>query len=116
MVIDTLIIFIAGGNLRIANGLERVFVGIFLLGAFFITILFGGDLLNCIYHIWNLKIDSLEQLADVDPPTFMSPTLNVHANRIYEMIKFDVFIILISNIFLFDYKILFFQKGNGPRE
>lgn len=66
--IDTMVAFTAGGNLRLRHKFERWFFGIMLIGAFFITSLFMGDILDCIYRIFDQKVSTFEQLATVNQP------------------------------------------------
>lgn len=86
--IDTLIPFIGGGNLRIGHKWEKWFFGILLIGAFFITSLFAGDLVDCIIRIWNQKISTFEQLAKINPPIVIDPTLAPYSERIQAMLRF----------------------------
>lgn len=65
--IDTMVAFTAGGNLRMGHKLERIFFGILLIGNFFIISLFSGDLLDCFYRILDQKVSTFEQLATMNP-------------------------------------------------
>lgn len=87
--IDTLISFVAGGNLRVKHGMERWFFAILLIGTFFITTIFAGGLLDYFYRILDQKIDTLEQLAVVNSPIYVSSSAKMHVNQIGEMLRFD---------------------------
>lgn len=73
--IDVMITFTSGGNLQMRHKIERWFFGISLVGAFFISSLFTGDLLDCVYQVLHQRIDSLEQLARTDAPIYVSVTI-----------------------------------------
>lgn len=85
--IDTLIAFISGGNLRMKNKLERCFFAILLVGAFFFTSLFAGDLLDCIVRILNQKITKLEQLKEIGAPIYIAPGLHPHMQHINQLLR-----------------------------
>lgn len=86
--IDTLIAFISGGNLRMQHKLERWFFGILLFGAFFLTSIFAGDLLDCVYQILNQEVSTFDQLAEINAPIFINPTLSIHNKHILGLLRF----------------------------
>lgn len=88
--IDTMVAFTAGGNLRLRHKFERWFFGIMLIGAFFIISLFMGDLLDCIYRIFDQKVSTFEQLAKMNAPIFISQRLSVHTEDINDMLRFEI--------------------------
>lgn len=85
--IDTMVAFISGGNLRMRHKWERWFFGILLIGAFFITSLFTGDLLDCIMTILNHKMKRLEQLADLPSPIYVHSTLVNDVEHIQNILR-----------------------------
>lgn len=88
--IDTMVAFTAGGNLRLRHKFEKWFFGIMLIGAFFIISLFMGDLLDCIYRIFDQKISTFEQLATMNAPIFISHRLSVHTEDINDRLRFEI--------------------------
>lgn len=74
--IDVMIAFIAGGQLRMLHKFERLFFGILLISAFFITSLFMGEFLDYFYGIFCQKVDTLEELAEINSPIYASGTIN----------------------------------------
>lgn len=87
--LDTMIAFIAGGNLEMRHRFERWFFGILLFGAFFITSIYTGDLLDCIFSILNQKVETFEQLAKTNSTIFVNPSLGQNAELIWNMLGWD---------------------------
>lgn len=85
--IDTIIPFIGGGNVRIDHKCEKWFFGIVIIGAFFITSLFTGDLLDCVYLVLFQKIETFAQLAAINSTFLISPTLSLHILEIAYMLR-----------------------------
>lgn len=88
--IDIVIAFIAGGNLRMRFKFERWFFGILLISAFFITSIFTGNLLDCVYQVLNQEINTFEQLANINLPNipaYINPTLAMHSEDIRERLR-----------------------------
>lgn len=85
--VDTLIPFIGGGNLRIEHKWEKWFFGILIIGAFFITSLFAGDFLDCVYLILSQKITRFEQLAQINSTAVFNPSLNANLRDIRSMLR-----------------------------
>lgn len=85
--IDTMIAFIDGGNLRMQHKFERWFFGVLLIAAFFISSLFVGDLLDCVYRIIYEHINTFEQLAQINSSIYISSSLN--SEEVYHMLRFD---------------------------
>lgn len=96
--IDTLIAIIAGGNIRMNHKFERWFFGILLIGAFFITSLFAGDLVDCIIRILNQKISTFDQLAGINAPIYTSQRLSAYDEDIHEMLRFVLVVDLLNSI------------------
>lgn len=86
-IIDTLIAFIAGGNLRMRHKWERWFFGILLIGVFFTTSLFVGDLLDSVYRTMDQKIKTLNQLTELDSPIFIHSSLENHADQVEALLR-----------------------------
>lgn len=87
-IIDTCVVFLGGGNLQMRYKLEKWFFGILLIGAFFVTALWSGDLLECIIRIRNQKISTFNGLTGTNSPIYIPNTLTTHNAHIYEMLKF----------------------------
>lgn len=85
--IDVMIPFIGGGNIRIQHKFEKWFFGILFIGAFFIVSEFSGDLVDWVVSIWNQKINTFEQLAKINPPIFIIPTLKERSRHIEAMLR-----------------------------
>lgn len=84
--IDTMIVFTAGGNLRMHHNWERWFFGIMLIGAFFIVSIFTGDLLSCVYRTAS-KISNFEQLTQINAPIYIHPIFTLQADLICGMLR-----------------------------
>lgn len=89
--IDTLIAFFAGGNLRMKHKLERWFFAILLISAFFITSIFVGDILFYVYNIVT-KIKTFQQLAKINSPIYIDKRVENFSNEIHGLCKY-VFIV-----------------------
>lgn len=85
--VDILITLVAGGNLRVHNKFERWLFGILLIGAFFITSIFTGGLLNYVYRVLNQNIDTFEQLPRTNLTAYITPTLRIYAKQICEILR-----------------------------
>lgn len=85
--IDILVAFIGGGNLRMQHKFERCFFGILLIAAFFVTLLFAGDILDLIYRNLNQRISTFQQLASINSPVYIIPALRMYSTRIDEMLR-----------------------------
>lgn len=85
--LDTMVAFVAGGNLRMHHRLERWFFGILLIGAFFITSIFTGDLLNSVYYLHEQKITTFGQLAEMNSSIYAHSQLRLYTSRIHEMLR-----------------------------
>lgn len=86
--IDAIVIFIAGGNLQMRHKFERWFFGISLIGAFFMTSLWSGDLLDCVYQTMDQKISTYDELTEIDAPIYIPPNFQKHSTEIYGMLRF----------------------------
>lgn len=84
--IDTMVAFIAGGTLQMRHKLERWFFGILLTSALFITALWTGDVLDCLYQM-DKKITTFQQLADINSPIFIPTSFKGQESAIHEMLR-----------------------------
>lgn len=84
--IDTMVAFIAGGTLQMRHKLERWFFGILLTSALFITALWTGDVLDCMYQM-DKKITTFQQLADINSPIFIPTSFKGQESAIHEMLR-----------------------------
>lgn len=87
--IDTLITFIAGGNLRMQHKYEKWLFGILLFSAFFIISIFSGGLLFYTYRILNQEMNTFNQLAEINAPIFINPSLKAYRRDIRGMLRFN---------------------------
>lgn len=85
--IDTMVAFIAGGNLRMQHKYERWFFGILLIAAFFITSIFTGDLLEYVHRILSQEIDTFDQLKNRNQSVYIIPSLSIYAKHICVMLR-----------------------------
>lgn len=90
-IIDTMVAFTAGGNLRMHHKFERIFFGILLFAAFFLTSLYLGDVLHFVYRVLNQKIDTFEELAQLNAPIYVNAELSDDGDIIREMFRFDLY-------------------------
>ena len=87
-IMDCLIPFIGGGNLRMEHRFERWFFGILLFGAFFIMAVFGGDLLDTIVQIHSSKIATFDDLAKVNVTHIAaSSEMRMYTEEIFGMLR-----------------------------
>lgn len=84
--IDTMVAFVAGGNLRMQHRIERLFFGCVLISAFFIVSIFTGTVLDCIYSIAKQEV-TFEKMHGLKSPIFISPSLNANVENILQMLK-----------------------------
>lgn len=89
--IDCMIAFINGGNLQMRHKFERWFFGILIFGAFFMTALLTGDILDCIYQNRSHKISKFDEISHSKFPIFVSLHFKIHEELIQEMLRFDSF-------------------------
>lgn len=85
---DIIIAFIAGGNLQMRHRVERWFFGILLTATFFITSLFVGELLDCVYRVMNQRISTFGQLAEIHSPVYSGSSLAMYEGNIHDMLRF----------------------------
>lgn len=90
VIIDCMIAFINGGNLQMRHKFEKWFFGILIFGAFFMTALLTGDILDCIYQNRAHKISKFDEINDLKIPVFISRHLKIHEDLIHEMLRFDL--------------------------
>lgn len=94
--IDTMVAFTSGGRLQMRHRWEKWFFAILLFAAFFISSLYTGDVLFYIYRILDQKIDTFKQLAMINAPIYIIPSLR---NKfIFELLRF------VLNTFVLIYK------------
>lgn len=86
-VMDCLILFIGGGNLRMEHRFERWFFGILLVGAFFTVAVFGGDLVDSVVRVLNSRIETFEEVVKFNPSVYLDADLAAHLEDILEMLK-----------------------------
>lgn len=78
--------FIGGGNMRIRHKWEKWFFIILIFGAFFIVAVFAGCLLDAAIRIQHQRIETFEQLAQIDSPIFIRNSLDTdHVCKIINM-------------------------------
>lgn len=81
-IMDCLIPFIGGGNLRMKHRMERWFFGILLIGSFFVVSVFGGDLLDSIVNVRMSRIEHFGDLPKISTPCFCDKRLVFNWNEI----------------------------------
>lgn len=87
VIVDCLIPFVGGGNLRMEHQFERWFFGILIIGAYFIVSVFGGDLVDSVVQIHNSKVETFDDLAKIKPSIYIDKYLAIHIEDISEMLK-----------------------------
>lgn len=70
-IIDTWIPFIGGSKIQIQHKAERWFFGILISTSFFMTTLWTCDFLYYTSRLQDQKVETLEQLAKINPPIFL---------------------------------------------
>lgn len=86
-ILDCLIPFIGGGNLRMEHRIEGRFSVVLLFGAFFIMSVFGGDLVDSVVRVLYTKIDKFEDLSEINPPVYCDMDLVFHSLAITAMLR-----------------------------
>lgn len=67
---------------------ERWFFAVLMVGAFFITALWTGELLSLVYRITDQKVNTFEQIIKINT-TIYNGDRETHINDIvHEMLKF----------------------------
>lgn len=97
--IDTEIIFFGGGNLQFNHRFERWILTIFLFGAFFLVSVWLNIYLFSSLVMVDQKIDTFEELAEIDPPIYLSMMLKGIEAIILEMLRFDLNISIRQNMY-----------------
>lgn len=107
--IDVLVTFTGGGNLVInRHRLEVWFFVTIFIASFFLNAIGLQSSLYLSYVDVDHRIATFAELAEINPPIFVSPTLKDNANVISEMLKFAFE--LNSNENIITNGILFLQK------
>lgn len=86
--IDTLVAFMGGGNLRMQHKFERWFFTVLMVGAFFMTALWTGELLSLAYHITDQKVNTFEQLIKINTTIYNGDRETNINDIVHEMLKF----------------------------
>lgn len=86
-IMDCLILFIGGGNLRMDHRFERWFFGIMLVGAFFIVSVFGGDLVDSVARVLNSKVETYKELTEINPQIYLDQILATYYEDIDLMLR-----------------------------
>lgn len=90
--IHTIVTFIGGEDLRMRHKWERWFFGILLIGAFFITSVYGGTLLDYFVQSYGQKMTKIEQLIGLELPIFV-PLEAMDAEYANEILRFVSYLI-----------------------
>lgn len=85
--IETVVAFIGGGNLQMRHKLEKLFFAILLFGAFFLTSMFAGDLLDSVILSLNQKITTFKQLAEINSPIYVQSESKAYLDHIHITLK-----------------------------
>lgn len=72
---DVMVTFTSGSSLQMQHRAERLFFGVLLFAAFFITLIYTGDVLFYIYRLMDQQISTFEQLAIISPPIYVIQSL-----------------------------------------
>lgn len=96
VVIDVAVIFIGGGSLRLDHRFERKFFILMSIGAFFLNAICLDSTLFPSYLSPQQKVETLQQLAEINPPIYMPPLLANSENMIVEMLRYAIFKFLVS--------------------
>lgn len=86
--IHTIVAFIGGEDLRMRHKWERWFFGIVMIGAFFITSVYGGTLLDYFVQSYGQKMTKIEQLIGLKLPVFV-PLEAMDAKYANEILRYD---------------------------
>ena len=89
---DSLILIIGGGNLRMEHRFERYFFGVLLVGSFFMMAVFGGNLLDCFINVSDSKVRTFDDLAKTNSTIIFDGASSLYKNEIIGMLRYPVFI------------------------
>lgn len=85
--VDISITFIGGGNVRIDHKMERWLFGIAFVGFFFLNAIWQDEYLYPSLLLPDKIIDTFKELAEINPPIYLSPQLRAYNDVIVEMLR-----------------------------
>lgn len=106
--IDTVVAFVAGGNLQMKHKLERLFFAVMLIAAFFITSIFAGSILFYMYRILNQKIDTFKLLDNVNSPIYINQGFGMLNEDVHQKLRF-VITEPLFDVIVFVFHLIFIQ-------
>lgn len=88
VLIDVVVIFTGGGNLRMDHKLERWFFVIMSIGAFFLNAICLGPTLFPSYLLPCRNIETFQELAAINPPIYISFLLRGDKHLVADLMGF----------------------------
>lgn len=88
VLIDVVVIFTGGGNLRMDHKLERWFFVIMSIGAIFLNAICLEPTLFPSFLLNHRSISTFHQLAEINPPIYLRLVLRSNEHLIVEMLRF----------------------------
>lgn len=88
--LDLLIAGIGGGNIRITHRYERWFFSIVFIKYFFLMAIWSGSMFYPTFLEFNQSIKSIKEIAAINPPIFISPSLKYNGGDVVDMLRYDV--------------------------
>lgn len=84
---DSLILIIGGGNLRMDHRFERWFFGTLLVGTFFMMAMFGGNLLDCFISVSDSKVRTFDDVAKINPSIVIDKALILYEHEMIGILR-----------------------------
>lgn len=86
--IDVMIIFFAGGNIRIIHRIEKYFFASLWIAIFFLNAIYCGLMFDIVWLYPSGIALTIHQIKTIQPPVFLSPTLRDNEQSIKGIIRF----------------------------
>lgn len=86
--IDVCITFYGGGNLRMRHTFERLFLGMLLIGFFFLMAFWQEAVLFPSFLLYDQRVRTFDDLAKKNPPIYNAISLSESTEIIGQMLRF----------------------------
>lgn len=88
VLIDVMVMFIGGGNLRMRHTLEKWFFVVVSIGAFFLNAICFDSTSFPSYLLSTQSVETFQQLTEINPPIYFNHLLKSDEKLIHKMLRF----------------------------